>query len=217
MDKLIVASILMIALSFVIGAYFYPLMPEMMASHWGENGNVNGYMPRFWGIFMLPIIIAALTSLLVTIPRIDPLRKNILKFKGYYYAFIFMLTAFMTYIYVITLAWNLGYIFDFTILMIPAFSALFYAVGIMMGKAKRNWFIGIRTPWTLSSDRVWDRTHALGSKLFKASAIIALLGLVFRQHMIFFMIVPLLLSSAIAIVFSYVEYSKQNKKSSRRK
>jgi uncharacterized membrane protein len=212
MNKTVMLASAIVALSFLLGAIIYPMMPEMMASHWGSDGNVNGYMPRFWGVFMLPIIIAAMAALLMAIPKIDPMKKNILKFRGYYYGFIIMLMAFMVYIYAITLLWNLGYMFDFVVFIIPAFSALFYMAGVMIGKAKRNWFIGIRTPWTLSSDRVWDKTHALGSKLFKVAAIIGLLGLVFRQHEFFFMIFPILLASGITVVFSYVEYSKKGKK-----
>jgi uncharacterized membrane protein len=212
MSKAVMFAAAIVVFSFAVGLYVYPLMPEMMASHWGENGNVNGYMPKFWGVFLMPLISAGLLALFLKIQDIDPLKKNILKFRSYYYSFIAILMAFMLYVYIITLLWNVGYTFDFTLFLIPAMSALFYYTGVLIKNSKRNWFIGIRTPWTLSSDRVWDRTHTLGSKLFKASAIIALLGLVFRQHMFFFMIVPLLLSSAIAIVFSYVEYSKTGRK-----
>ena len=99
-------------------------------------------------------------------------------------------------------------------MMVPAFSALFYLAGVMLSKAKRNWFIGIRTPWTLSSDRVWDKTHRLGAKLFKASAIIGLFGIVFINYAFVLMIAPVLASAVISIVYSYMEY---NRKPSRRR
>ena len=94
----------------------------------------------------------------------------------------------------------------------PAFGMLFYYLGILTQNAKRNWFIGIRTPWTLSSDVVWDKTHRIGGKLFKAAGIIALLGALIPQYAIFFILVPVISIVAFSFVYSYVEYSRQNKK-----
>ena len=65
--------------------------------------------------------------------------------------------------------------------IIPAFAVLLFYIGILIKHAKRNWFIGIRTPWTLSSDKVWDKTHALGGKLFQVSAVITLGGIFFDK------------------------------------
>jgi len=60
-------------------------------------------------------------------------------------------------------------------MMVPALGILFYYCGILIENAKRNWFIGIRTPWTLSNEKVWERTHKIGGKLFKIAGLIAFL------------------------------------------
>lgn len=73
----------------------------------------------------------------------------------------------------------------------------------------QNWFIGIRTPWTLSSERVWDKTHKIGAKLFKVSDLIAFLGLIAPDYGLFFVFVPVILAAAYLIVYSYFEYQKQ--------
>jgi len=80
MKKLQIAFLILI-LSFAAGIYFYPLMPGIMASHWDISGNVNGYIPKFWGVFMLPLVLTAMLVLFVLIPKIDPLKKNIEKFR----------------------------------------------------------------------------------------------------------------------------------------
>ena len=94
-------------------------------------------------------------------------------------------------------------------MMVPALGILFYYCGILVENAKRNWFIGIRTPWTLSSDKVWQKTHKVGGKLFKASAIIAFSGIIFPRYAIFLVIIPAILVGVSTIVYSYFEYQKQ--------
>jgi uncharacterized membrane protein len=74
-----------------MGIIFYPLMPERMVSHWGANGEPNGYMSNFWGSFLLPLITLAMFVLLFFIPRMDPLRENIEKFKEYFLNFLIIL------------------------------------------------------------------------------------------------------------------------------
>ena len=101
--------------------------------------------------------------------------------------------------------------FSINQLLIPAFAALFFYAGILIDKAKRNWFVGIRTPWTLSSQKVWDKTHQLGGQLFKLSAIIALLGLLSESLAIYLMIGPIILASIYLFVYSYWIFQKEKK------
>jgi len=212
MNKNNIISIVIIILSFLIGIYAYQYFPEKIASHWGSDGQVNGYMSKFWGIFLVPIISIALLLLFNFIPKLDPLKKNYNKFKEYYYSFISMIIIFLFYIFLLTIIWNFGIIFNMSLAIIPALGFLFFYIGILLKHLKRNWFIGIRTPWTISSDRVWDKTHKLGSKLFIISGIITLFGIFFQSYMIWFMLVPILVSSIWLFIYSYLEYKKIKKK-----
>ncbi len=200
---------LILVLFFLTGVYFYPQMPEMIASHWNARGQADDYMSRFWGLFLLPVISLGLTLLLMIAPRIDPLKANIGQFKRYYDLFVIVLLLFMFYLYLLTIFWNLGFRFNMVQLLVPGFSVLFYIIGEVMQKARRNWFIGIRTPWTMSSDRVWDATHQLGGRLFKAGAVISLLGILFQRYAIFFVIGPAVLVAVFTMVYSYLEYRKE--------
>ncbi len=208
MRKSYLAVIFIILLSFAIGVYFYPQLPEPMASHWNSRGDVDGYMSKFWGVFLLPLVLLGVFLLFVIIPRIDPLKNNIEKFRKYFDGLIVLLSFYFIYLYALTIAWNLGKIFNFTLFMIPSMAALFYYCGVMIENAKRNWFVGIRTPWTMSSEEVWNKTHRLGGKLFKAAGIVALLGLAFPECAIIFVIVPVLGASLYTIVYSYLEYRR---------
>ncbi len=211
MRKSRVIVLLIILISFAVGIYLYPLLPEVMASHWSIQGQVNGYMSKFWGVFLMPFILLGMFLLFVVIPKIDPLKDNIEKFRNYYETFIAAITFFLFYIYILTLLWNLGVKFDMNRFLIPGLGILFYYVGILVENAKRNWFIGIRTPWTLSSDVVWEKTHKIGGKLFKAAGIIALLGIFISEYTFFLIMIPVLSFSFYVIVYSYFEYQKEKR------
>ena len=203
---------LIIVLSFAVGFYFYPQMPEKMASHWNAAGKVDGYMPKFWGLFLMPIISLIMALFFLWIPKIDPMKENIQKFRKYFDDFIILMMLFLFYIYFLSLFWNLGQRFNMVYMITPSFAVLFYYIGVMTEKAKRNWFIGIRTPWTLSSEAVWDKTHKIGGKLFKISALLALAGIFFGRYAILFVIMPVMLTAIYTFVYSYLEYQRIVKK-----
>ena len=215
MKKTTIAALVIIIASFAIGIYVYPQMPETMASHWGAGGKPDGYMSRFWGTFLMPIISLGLLGILLLVPLIDPLKNNIKKFRKYYDYFIALFIVFLFYVYLLTILWNSGYRFNMTRVLIPAMGILFYYVGILTENAKRNWFIGIRTPWTLSSVKVWEKTHWIGGKMFKAAAVIAFFGLIFQEYAILLVLVPVLFVAVYVIVYSYFEYQKELRKKKR--
>jgi uncharacterized membrane protein len=203
---IIIAVILL--LSFVTGIYLYGQMPDMMASHWNISGEVDGYMTKFWGLFLVPLISAGLLLLFIAIPKIDPLKTNIGKFRNYYDRFVLLVMSFMYYVYLLTILWSMGMKFNMIQFLSPALAALFYYCGILLSKAKQNWFIGIRTPWTLSSEKVWNKTHRIGGKLFKAAGMIALLGVIMPDYAIYLVLLPVILFAVYTVVYSYLEYNK---------
>ena len=209
--KINIILVSLVLFSFGIGIYFYPQMPEKMASHWNIKGEVDGCLSKFWGLFLMPIILIGVVLLYLIVPKIDPLKENIEKFRKYFDGFIVLLLLFLFYLYVLTIFWNLGLKFDIGQAIIPALAILFYYCGILLEKAKRNWFIGIRTPWTLSNDMVWEKTHKIGGKLFKIVGIVAILGIFFQKYILFFIFVPIILVVVCTTIYSYTEYQKEIK------
>ncbi len=198
-----------IAASFLVSVYFYPLMPDVIASHWGADGQVDGYMGKFWGLFLMPTISLVMFLLFVFLPKIDPLKENIKKFRKEFDVFLLIIFLFMFYLHGLTIAWNMGARFNMGQFMAPFMGILFFAAGVLMESSKMNWFIGIKTPWTLSSEKVWNKTHKLGGMLFKISGIFAILGFVFPEYAIWLIIVPVIVSSIYSILYSYLEYRKE--------
>lgn len=199
---------LIVLVSFVVSAYFYPQMPDKMASHWNIKGEVDGYLPKSWGLLLLPLISLLAALLLILFPKIDPLKENIEKFRKYFGVFIILILIFLLYIHLLTIFWSRGLRFEIFKFLAPAFGVLFYYCGVLVENAKRNWFIGIRTPWTLSSDRVWEKTHRIGGRLFKAAGVIAFLGVFLPAYGFFLVIIPVILAAIYPTVYSYFIHRK---------
>jgi uncharacterized membrane protein len=207
----IIIVLVLILAATIAGLSLWNRLPDQMASHWNVNDQVDGYMSKFWGVFLMPLITLGMFLLFLVIPNIDPHKANIAQFREAFNLFIVLIVGFMVYIYALTLLWNLGYT-DFGLgkAMLPALGVLFIFIGYMLRKAKRNFFIGIRTPWTLSSDRVWDETHRIGAMLFTISGILALLGSFFGGPTAFVMLmVPILGSTLFLVIYSYVLYRRE--------
>ncbi|HET6845690.1 MAG TPA: SdpI family protein [Anaerolineales bacterium] len=202
----ILLTLIMILAATLLSLAVYSRLPEQVASHWNSADQVNGTMPRFWGAFMMPLITLAMLGLFLVIPAIDPLKANIARFRGSFNVFIVLIVAFLLYLHVLTTLWNLGFQgFRMSTAMLPAMGLLFIFVGVLLRQAKRNFSIGIRTPWTLSSDTVWDKTHRLGAVLYMASGVIAALGAFFPGPRAYFLVLaPVLASSLILVVYSYI-------------
>ena len=205
--------LLMIAAATIVGVALWNRLPDQMASHWNVNDLVDGYTSKFWGVFMLPLVTLGMLLLFIVIPSIDPLKANIAQFRDVFNLFITLMVAFMLYVYALSLRWNLGSTdFGMSKAMLPAIGILFFFVGYLLRKAKRNFFIGIRTPWTLSSDRVWDETHRLGSVLFMISGALAFVGSLFGGMTAFwFLFAPIIGATLITLVYSYVLYQREVK------
>jgi uncharacterized membrane protein len=205
-SSIIILSI--ISISFILAFYFYGLMPDQLASHWNAQGEVDGYMSKFLGLFLLPLVSLVLFLLFLFVPRIDPFRENIKTFRKYYDLVWLFLFVFLFYIFTLTVIWNLGYQFNFILSFTPAMAGLWFLLGYILPKLRRNWFIGIRTPWTLSSEEVWNRTHQVGGQLFKLSGLFALIGLAFPGSASFLIILPVLFSALYVTVYSYLTYGR---------
>ena len=208
MKKIVILIIGLIVISFAIGIYFYDKIPEQMASHWNSKGEVDDYMSKSYGLFLMPAVSVLMILIFILIIKIDPLKKNIKKFIAYYEGLILAIILFLFYLNLLNIFANLGYSFNMTQMMMPALGILFYFIGIVLTKAKRNWFVGIKTPWTLSSDKVWDKTHLLGGKLFKISGVLAFVGIVLPNYAVWFAIIPIFVFSIYLIFYSYFEFRK---------
>ncbi|MBS4016547.1 MAG: SdpI family protein [Candidatus Latescibacteria bacterium] len=206
-----VIVLIIILLSLAISIYFNPKLPDKIVAHWDYKGEADGYMAKSRGIFLMPAFLFVLFLVFLFVPRLDPLKANVEKFRKYFDGFIILLFMFMLVIHLQTILWALGTKIKPNVLFPVGLGVLFYYVGIMLNHSQRNWFIGLRTPWTLSSDSVWEKTHKFGAKLIKISAVIAMSGALFQNFAMFIVLAPIIGSFIYLTVYSYIEYKKENK------
>jgi uncharacterized membrane protein len=202
-----IVAVLILTLAVTVLAY--PALPDMIPSHWNMAGEVDAYLPKIWGVLIIPLLMVPLTALFFLLPRIDPLKENYEKFRPYYDGFILVFLVFFLLIQLQIILWGLGYQVSPNLIVPLLAGALFIYLGFLVEHAEQNWFVGIRTPWTLSSEQVWKKTHALGGKLFKIAGLIAMAGVFFGDYALWFVLVPVLAVTAYTIVYSYFEYQKE--------
>lgn len=200
-----------VLLAFVISAYFFNQMPEEVPSHWNSEGEVDGYLGRFWGTFLMPIVMFGIALLFIAIPYIDPLKRNIEKFRNYFDNFIIMLMVFFFVINLIIILNAIGIEINPSYVVPIMVGILFFYIGYIMPNFKRNWFMGIRTPWTLSSDKVWEKTHLLAGKLFRILGIFIVFTSLMKLKLVYVIVVPALIVVVVVVAYSYLEYKKEKK------
>jgi len=203
------AIALVLVLMAVITLVAYPMMPEAVASHWNAAGELDGTMPKFWGLILIPLLTFVFCALLAVLPRIDPLRKNYLKFQSWYEGFILALAVFFFGLQLQIILWSMGTQVSPNLTMPVMIGILFICIGFLTEHAEPNWFVGIRTPWTLSSEKVWKKTHERGGTLFKLAGVVSMIGAVAGIYAWLFIIVPALAVAAYTVVYSYVEFRKE--------
>ena len=196
----------LVALSAVVSAIAYPEMPATMATHWNAGGEADGTTPKTVALAAIPALSAALLVLFSMLPKIDPLGENVAAFREEYDTFVVLVVALLSYLHVLVVGWNAGYRFEMIQALAPALGVLFYYAGVLTERAERNWFVGIKTPWTLSSDEVWKRTHERVAPLLKLAGLVAALVVFVPAYAELLIAVPAAAVAAYAFVYSYLEH-----------
>lgn len=184
--------------------------PDQVPIHWNFNGEANSFAPKSWGVFLGPIINIALYLLLLIVPKIDPRRANFEKFGKVYRIIRSFLVVFLFYMIILTHAAAMGYGVDVGIAMMYALLIFFIVIGNYIGNVKPNYFIGIRTPWTLENPEVWRVTHRFASKLWVYTSLPMFIVSfyipkeIFKQVYIFYFVIV----GVVPIVYSYLVYKK---------
>jgi len=197
----------LVILSFVVAGAFYGRLPESVPIHWNARGVANGFASKRWGAFLMPATMAGAYLLFAVIPRISPRGFGVERFGRVYEIFETTILAFLFLITLLVLFAGAGAPIPMARAFYAGTGLLFVVLGNFMGKITKNFFVGIRTPWTLASDEVWLRTHRLGGKLFVVSGI----GLIV-SGLLGGGLVPLLavvaLTAVIPVTYSYLLYRR---------
>lgn len=207
-----IISRVIVVLSFAAAIIVYPRLPARSASHWNIDGEVDGYTSPVVAAAIMPVISAGMLLLFAILPAIYPKRKDTEGLADQMAQYKAIILLFLLYLYGLTLAWNLGQRFNMVQFLAPAFGMLFYFVGSMLETVRPNWFAGIRTPWTLSSDEVWEKTHKTGASLFKGWGISMIVTVIMPELFFVIMAAGVVTSLVFSYGYSYMEYKKTIKR-----
>lgn len=204
--------IIIILASLAFGIYVYPQLPDKIPTHWNIHGEVDGWSGKAFGVYFFPLLNLILYPLMILLPRIDPRRQNYLHFSKPYKIIRIVLHIFLAAIYIVTLLVALGYPLRVDFIVRFSVSLLFLIIGNYMGKFKHNYFVGIKTPWTLANEEVWVKTHRFGAPLWVAAGLLGMALSFFQQPWSSYLtFASILVITIVPIIYSYLLYRKLNK------
>lgn len=203
---------IIILVPFLFVAWFWNKFPEQIPTHFGVDGNPDDYSDKVTGLILFPTINILLYFLFIVLPKIDPRKKNYDLFADKYKIIRLAMHSFLSFIFMTTIFFSLGYKFNISYIVLYGVMILFLIMGNLMGNIRHNYFVGVRTPWTLANEEVWIKTHRLTAKLWVVSTLIVMVLLPFlpQPEIVFGVYIGLI--SIIPIVYSYVIYKKIDEK-----
>jgi uncharacterized membrane protein len=197
---------------YIFGYFLYPYLPERVPSHWNISGQVDGYNSRTFHITFFPSMILGLYVLMSFAPVIDPRSENYKKFQGVYEAFRLVMVGFLLILYVATTLFALGYPLSISKIVRFAIGVLLVFIGNYFGKIRHNYTFGIKTPWTLASEEVWNKTHRISGPLWVIAGVVWMLSIFIAEKPSFVISMgALFLVSLYGSIYSYILFQKLKK------
>lgn len=170
--------IVVVGATIVVSAVAYPRLPDRVPTHWNWHGQIDGYGSRLVATVVLPLVLLGMWGLLRVLPKIDPRVENYAKFEPTYDLVVNCALTVLALAHFAILSKVFGIPISMMRLVPAAVAVLLIVVGNALPRVRPNWWFGIRTPWTLSNDRVWERTHRVSGYVFVALGVLALGALI---------------------------------------
>jgi len=207
-----IVPIALIALSVIASFYFYAHFPAQVATHWGFDGTPNGWSSTGFAAFFFPILNLGMYVLFLSIPYLDPKKERYAEFSKAYHIFKAFIVALLTIVYFMVGLSGIGYYVPVGTITPILVGALFIIIGNYMSKFKSNWMMGVRNPWTLSSEVIWNKTHRLAGRIF----ILAGLAMATEAWLPLWLQLPvfIIIIAAVALVpniYSYILFRAEQK------
>lgn len=203
------------ALAVALSIWAYPNLPPTVATHWSLRGTPDGYSSRAWAVALVPLVMVLMTVVFNVLPKVDPRRENYTKFLSSYWLIANAVIVFLLVAHAMILASGLGYAVRIDRLMPLGVGLLFVFLGNYLTRVEPNWFVGIRTPWTMSSDTMWRKTHRTGGWLMVIGGLVLAIGAFLPPGAFLpLFITTIVIVAVIPIVQSYVLWKRERGKKS---
>jgi uncharacterized membrane protein len=187
----------------------YNQLPEQVPIHWGIDGQIDRYGSKVW-VYVTAFLPLAMFGLMKVIPKIDPRKDNYIKHADSYEIMVTGIILFMGFLHWAVILYSMGYNFNIIVLLKGTIGILFMLLGNYMPRIRHNYTLGIRTPWTLASESVWQKTHRAGGYGFMAVGLIWFLASPVESIYAFASLLGLLfLFVGWIFVYSYVLFRRE--------
>jgi uncharacterized membrane protein len=193
------------------GCWVYPSLPDRIPTHWNIRGEVDGYGGK-WTLLMFPLIMAGMLVLFHFLPALSPKHFEVDTFRSTYLYIMVLVTALFAYMQGVLLVTvyqtvKAGAPVDLGRAFLAGLFLFFALIGNVMGKVRKNFYIGFRVPWTLASDRVWNDTHRLAAWVMVSAGLVGFVMVVLGASVLLAFAV-LLGSAFVPVVYSFVHYKR---------
>lgn len=204
-----IAPILVIFIMAIFAASLYAApCVKQVPTHWNASGQIDGWSSKAFAALFFPGLTLVVYLLMLFLPKIDPLRKNYQYFEKQYYFIRLVLVLFFAGLFFFSFFAAMGHRTSMTYFMVPFFGIFFIILGSFLPSLKRNWFVGIRTPWTLQSDEVWIKTHKFAGKSMMAGGILTLFTVFLRDNAFWAFLVIIIISALLPVLYSFLAFKK---------
>jgi uncharacterized membrane protein len=206
------ATALWISVAFTVAvsiysALIFPKMPNPTPSHWDINGNVNGYSSPGLVAFLMPAMMLVFLGLLISLPKMSPKNFKIDSWEHVYYLIMLLVIGLLGSLHLVILSSTKSEMMVTPQLFVGLIFLFFAFLGNVIGKVRRNFWVGVRTPWTLANETVWNVVHRRAGQLWVATGIVgAILCWVGTPFWIAFTL--LMLAAFLPVVHSYVLWKR---------
>lgn len=206
-------AVSIILLQILVSLILYPFLPPMVPSHWNAAGQIDGYMPKGVNALLAPAVSIAIYLFIRFIVGLGPRLGRQSQRANMNVVNLILVGELLLFLVIqlVIIATALHMAINFLFVLNIVLSVFFIFIGNYLGKLRRNFWAGIRTPWTLASDTVWERTHRLGSWLFVATGLLGLLMTFISSMHVWGMIGVLFIVTVILFVYSYVIFHNLEK------
>ena len=201
--------IALIVFYYILGFVLYPHLPESVPSHWNTAGEVDGYMSKLTHVLFLPSLTLCIYLFMSFAPVIDPKPQNYRKFMGVFEKFRVFMVFFLGVLYISTLLFALGYPVSIGKVVRVTIGVMLIFVGNYFGKIRYNFTFGVKTPWTLANEEVWNKTHRVSGPLWVASGFVWILSVFLSEKMAFWISMGTLIAvSLFGTIYSYIIFRR---------
>ena len=205
--KYFVVGALLVLAAVVASGLFYPHLPSRVPTHWNGHGQVDGYGSSWALLIPMPAVMAGLVLLMAALPWLSPKRYEVNGGKPGYLQIMLVLLTFFLYMHIALLIAGSGRRFDVSKAVLGGVCALIAGLGPLLARLPRNFYVGVRTPWTLADERVWASTHRFGAKTLTVAGLVGVL-LVIGGAPIWAPVIMLAAGALAPVVHSLVCYKQ---------